>query len=59
MLNDKAIQDIDILAIQEPGRALGAPDTHNSSSSKFHLVNAAGANSRTCFYVNKRIDTRT
>lgn len=59
LLNDPAVHQFDILALQEPGRNLSACETHNPSSLKFHLVNCPGQTFRTCIYVNKRIDTKT
>lgn len=56
LLNDKRVWEMDILAIQEPARHLNARDTHNNSNSKFHLVNLPDPESRTCIYINKKID---
>lgn len=59
LLNDPEVREFDILALQEPGRSLNASETHNTSSTQFHLVNCPGKTFRTCIYVNKRIDTKT
>ena len=52
LLAEAAIADIDVLAIQEP------PYTHSSVNpgEHFHLYFEGDKGTRTCFYVNKRLD---
>lgn len=57
LLEDKEVKDIDILAIQEPCGHPINQTSYNLGSSGFHLVHLGGPGVRTCFYVNKKIDT--
>jgi exonuclease III len=55
LLEDKEVQDIDILAIQEPWYNDRTQTSYSIASNKFHLLHRGGAGVRTCFYVNKRM----
>jgi len=56
LLQDESIKDIDVLAIQEPSWNPASQTSHNDSTSCFHLAHRGGQETRTCFYVNKRLD---
>jgi len=56
-IEEEAIKDVDVLAIQEPSWNPANQTSHNHSASRFHLAHKTGQDTRTCFYVNKRIDT--
>ena len=56
LLESEEVQDIDILAIQEPWFNTTNKSTYNPSHSKFHLVHQGKEGTRVCMYVNKRID---
>ena len=56
LLESKEIQEIDILAIQEPWFNPQNKSTYNPSSSQFHLFHRGEEGTRVCWYVNKRVD---
>ena len=56
LLADTAVQEIDILAIQEPCQNAHNGSSYNPSTSNFHLAHKGGADTRTCFYINKRLN---
>ena len=56
LLEEREVQDYDILAIQEPRYNSFNESTYNPSSSKFLLAYKSGPDVRTCFYINKRMD---
>ena len=56
LLESEEVQDMDILAIQEPWFNTTNKSTYNPSHSKFHLVHQGKEGTRVCIYVNKRID---
>lgn len=56
LLTDRAVQDIDILAIQEPSYNSHNRSSYNPGFSSFHLAHRTEADIRTYFYINKRIN---
>ena len=56
LLHDKEIEQFDILGIQKPWFNPHNQSSFNPGSSNFHLVYRPKADTRTCFYVNKRLD---
>lgn len=56
LLHDNNIQQFDILTIQEPWYNLYNKSLFNSGSSRFHLAHRLKPDTRTCFYINKRLD---
>jgi len=56
LLQEKKIQEYDILMIQEPWRFRKGAKTYNPSRANFALEDNDG---RTCFYINKRIDSNS
>lgn len=56
LLEERHIQDVDILAIQEPTYNISNGTTYNPSTSGFFLAHKGGQKVRTCFYINKRLD---
>ena len=56
LLHDEKIRQFDILAIQEPWFNPYNQSSFNSNSSNFYLVHKLKTDTRTCFYVNKRLD---
>lgn len=56
LLADRTVQGFDILAIQEPSYNAYNGSSYNPSSSTFHLAHRTGADTRTCFYVNKKLN---
>lgn len=59
LLADPAIQNFDVLAIQEPWSNSFVPTSYNPGNSRFYLVHQGEENTRVCFYVNKSIDPET
>ncbi len=57
LLQDEIIKDVDVLAIQEPSWNRANQSPHNDSTSCFHLAHKGNQETRTCFYINKRINT--
>ena len=57
LLRDPAVLELDIIAIQEPWRNPHQNTTHNPAADYFHLVYMDSQNTRTCFFVNKKIPT--
>lgn len=55
LLEDKTVQDFDILAIQEPWENRFVTTGYNPSSSKFTLCYPPFRGSRVCLYLNKRL----
>lgn len=55
LLADRVVQGFDILAIQEPSFNAYNGSSYNPSSSAFHLAHRTGADTRTCFYINKKL----
>ena len=47
---------MNILTVQKSAHSLNTADTHNLSSSRFHLMNLSDLQSCICFYINKSID---
>lgn len=56
LLQDKNIAQFDVLAIQEPWYNVYNRSSFNPSSSGFYLAYRPEPDTRTCFYVNKRLD---
>ena len=56
LLHNEKIGQFDILSIQEPWFNPYNQSFFNPSSSNFYLVHRPKADTRTCFYVNKRLD---
>lgn len=56
LLQETSIKDYDILIIQEPWRYNESSKTYCPASAGFTLEDNGG---RTCFYINKRIDSNT
>ena len=56
LLHDDKIQQFDILAIQEPWYNRHNKSSFNPSSSGFYLACRSKPDTRTCFYINKRLD---
>ncbi|TGO46402.1 hypothetical protein BCON_0327g00020 [Botryotinia convoluta] len=54
---DPVVLELDIIAIQEPWRNPHQNTTHNPAADYFHLVYMDSQNTRTCFFVNKKIPT--
>ena len=59
LLHDKKIEQFDILAIQEPWFNFHNQSSFNLGSSNFHLVYRPKADTRTYFYINKRLDLKS
>ena len=59
LLHDKKTEQFDILAIQEPWLNPHNQSFFNPGSSNFHLIHRPKADTRTCFYVNKRLDLKS
>lgn len=57
LLMDDITPGIDILAIQEPWYNTRNKSSYNPSSSQFYLAHRIGEGTRTCFYVNKDLDS--
>jgi hypothetical protein len=57
LLRDPAVLELDIIAIQEPWRNPHQNTTHNPAADHFRLVYMDSQNTRTCFFVNKKIST--
>ena len=49
----------DILALQEPFQNQHQATTYHPAKDRFHLLYFNSINTRTCFFINKRIDPRT
>lgn len=56
LLADDRIRDYDILAIQEPWRNCVVSTSYNPFNSGFHLAYAKSKDTRSCFYINKKLD---
>ncbi len=56
LLEDAEVQQMDVLAIQEPWTNPRTKSTYDPSYSRFHLVHRAKEDTRVCFYINKRVD---
>ena len=56
LLEEREVQDYNILAIQEPNYNSFNRLAYNPSSSKFLLAYKLGLDVRTYFYINKRMD---
>ena len=56
LFQDPRIQEIDILAVQEPWRNSITHGGYNSQST-FHLLEEVDPNTRVSTYINKRIPT--
>ena len=59
LLKNEIVKDIDILAIQELARNKINNTSYNPSSSRFYLAHCGDKGARTCFYINKRINSST
>jgi hypothetical protein len=59
LLRDPAVLELDIIAIQEPWRNPHQNTTHNPVADQFHLVYMDSKDTRTCFFINKKIRTVT
>jgi ribonuclease HI len=59
LFQDQRVTEYDILAIQEPWRNPFINTTYNPLKEHFQLTYLDDAATRTCFYVNKRIDPST
>ena len=57
--NHHKIRDYDILAIQEPYRNRYQNTTHHPTKDRFHLLYFNSENTRTCFFINRRMDPGT
>ena len=57
LLEDPRINDIDILAIQEPWRNPINRAEYNLINSQFLLIEEISKNTRSAIYINKRIPT--
>lgn len=56
LFEDQRVQDIDILAIQEPWRNPAQATTYHSLKRFFELLfDGRSNNTRVCFFVNKRL----
>jgi hypothetical protein len=55
LLEDDEVKNIDVLAIQEPWFNKKTGSFYNPGFSRFHLLHKTGEDTRTCFYVNKRL----
>ncbi len=56
LLEDRAVQEMDVLAIQEPCCNPHTKSSYNPGSSCFYLAHRTGADTRTCFYINKKLN---
>ena len=56
LLHDKGIKQFNILVIQESWFNTHNQSTFNPNSSDFYFVYRPKADTRTCFYINKRLD---
>jgi len=59
LLHQESVQDIDIIAIQEPWRNAFLSTTYNAHATGFTLAYASEEeDTRVCFYINKRLNTQ-
>lgn len=56
LLHDEKISQFDILAIEEPWYNPHNKSSYNPSDSSFYLAHRPEPDTRTCFYINKRLD---
>jgi len=56
LLEDPRVKEYDVIAIQEPWHNRFVHTSYNPGGGSFYLAFPAQAESRVCFYVNKRID---
>ena len=59
LFSNDEILDIDIIALQAPGRNTGDQTIYHPRKDSFHLLYSENDKTRVCFFINKRIDQST